>query len=55
MQVTSIVIPTFNGLTMLKECVASIRSHTSVPFEIIVVDNGSQDGTLEYCYRERLK
>ncbi|MDQ0886072.1 GT2 family glycosyltransferase [Paenibacillus sp. V4I9] len=55
MQVTSIVIPTFNGLTLLKECVASIRSHTSVPFEIIVVDNGSQDGTLEYCYRERLK
>ncbi|MCY9668244.1 glycosyltransferase family 2 protein [Paenibacillus alginolyticus] len=51
----SIVIPTFNGLPLLKECVASIRSHTSVPFEIIVVDNGSQDGTLEYCYRERLK
>lgn len=55
MQVTSIVIPTYNGLPLLKECVASIRSHTSVPFEIIVVDNGSQDGTLEYCYRERLK
>jgi GT2 family glycosyltransferase len=55
MQVTSIIIPTFNGLPLLKECVDSIRKNTSVPFEIIVVDNGSQDGTIEYCYRERLK
>ncbi|UKS27644.1 glycosyltransferase family 2 protein [Paenibacillus sp. HWE-109] len=55
MQVTSIIIPTFNGLNLLQECVASIRRHTSVPYEIIVVDNGSQDGTLEYCHRERLK
>ncbi|NQX69332.1 glycosyltransferase family 2 protein [Paenibacillus alba] len=55
MQVTSIVIPTFNGLSLLRDCVASIRKHTSVPYEIIVVDNGSTDGTLEYCYQERLK
>ena len=55
MQLTSIIIPTFNGLALLKACVASIRKHTAVPYEIIVVDNGSQDGTLTYCQHENLK
>lgn len=55
MQVTSIIIPNYNGLSLLKECVTSIRRHTSVPYEIIVVDNGSNDETVKYCHRERLK
>jgi GT2 family glycosyltransferase len=52
---TSIIIPNFNGLKLLRDCVASIRQHTSSPYEIIVVDNGSTDGSVEYCRRERLK
>ncbi|WP_312886179.1 glycosyltransferase family 2 protein [Paenibacillus plantarum] len=55
LQLTSIIIPTFNGLTLLKACVSSIRQHTSVPYEIIVVDNGSGDGTLTYCRNENIK
>lgn len=55
MQVTSIIIPTYNGLALLKACVASIRKHTLVPYEIIVVDNGSTDGTLAYCRKMGLK
>lgn len=51
---TSIIIPTYNGLHLLAPCVESIRNHTSVPYEIIVVDNGSTDGTAEYCEREQL-
>lgn len=51
---TSIIIPTYNGLHLLSECVDSIRRHTDRPYEIIVVDNGSTDGTKEYCERERL-
>lgn len=54
MRLTSIIIPTRNGLELLAACVESIRVHTSSPYEIIVVDNGSADGTLEYCMRERL-
>ncbi|TXK84652.1 glycosyltransferase family 2 protein [Paenibacillus sp. N3.4] len=55
MQVTSIIIPNYNGLALLKECVESIRSHTSLPYEIIVVDNGSEDGSVTYCVKEKLK
>jgi GT2 family glycosyltransferase len=51
---TSIIIPTCNGLELLASCVEAIRTHTSTPYEIIVADNGSADGTLEYCIRERL-
>lgn len=44
MSVTSIIIPTFNGLPLLKACVSSIRKYTFVPYEIIVVDNRSATG-----------
>lgn len=55
MRKTSIIIPTFNGLPLLKDCVASIRRHTEgVPHEVIVVDNGSTDGTVNFCLQERL-
>jgi O-antigen biosynthesis protein len=47
-QGTSIIIPTFNQLHVLKECIESIRTHTDVPYELIVVDNASEDGTVEY-------
>lgn len=45
---TSIVIPTYNQLAYLKQCIDSIFEHTDVPYEIIVIDNGSTDGTAEY-------
>jgi len=52
---SSIVIPTYNGLDLLRRCVSSIRRHTAPPYEIIVVDNASTDGTAEWCMREKLK
>jgi len=44
----SIVILTINRLDVTKECVASIRRHTPEPHEVIFVDNGSTDGTVEW-------
>ena len=45
---TSIIIPTYNQLHFLKKCLKSIEKYTDLPYEIIVVDNGSQDGTAAY-------
>ncbi|GGF60023.1 glycosyl transferase [Paenibacillus albidus] len=51
---TSIVIPTYNGLDLLRSCVESIRACTAESYEIIVVDNGSGDGTDAYCRAEKI-
>lgn len=48
---TSIIIPTYNGKDLLIECLNSIEAHTELPYEIIVVDNGSDDGTKEMLQR----
>jgi GT2 family glycosyltransferase len=44
----SIIIPTLNGLPLTKACLASIETHTIVDHEVIVIDNGSTDGTVEF-------
>ncbi|MFC5648066.1 glycosyltransferase family 2 protein [Paenibacillus solisilvae] len=57
MRRTSIIIPSYNGLALLQQAVDSIRMHTlehETPYELIVVDNGSTDGTCEWCIRERV-
>lgn len=41
----SIVIPTWNGLALLRPCLESVRAQTWQDFEIIVSDDGSTDGT----------
>ena len=47
-QLTSILMLTNNQLDYTKLCLASIRSRTDEPYEVIIVDNGSTDGTVEY-------
>ena len=44
----SIIILTWNQLALTKECLASIERHTPEAHEIILVDNGSTDGTLPW-------
>ena len=47
---TSIIIPTYNGLHLLRTCVEHIRAYTDVPYEIIVVDNGSRMEPVNIVY-----
>lgn len=42
----SVVIPNYNGERYLKECLISLKAQTFTDFEIILVDNASQDGSL---------
>ncbi len=43
----SIIIPTYNRLPMLKEAVDSVLAQNFEDFELIVVDDGSNDGTAD--------
>ena len=51
----SVVIPTWNNLTYLKLCVASLRRHSAYPHELLVHVNDGQDGTLAYVQAEGLR
>ena len=44
----SIIIPTYNGIRHMKPCLDSILSQDYPDFELIVVDNASMDGTVEF-------
>jgi glycosyltransferase involved in cell wall biosynthesis len=44
----SVIVPTHNGLKYLPETIDSILNQTFQDFELIIVDNGSTDGTDEW-------
>jgi glycosyltransferase involved in cell wall biosynthesis len=44
----SVVVPTYNRLNFLTKAIESIRDQTYDGYEIIVVDDGSTDGTPDY-------
>ncbi len=44
----SIIIPNWNGKGHLDNCISSLLSQTYKNYEIILVDNGSSDGSVEY-------
>ena len=52
MDAVSVVIPNWNGLRWLPGCLTALAAQELAPAEVIVVDNGSQDGSLEYLKRE---
>lgn len=44
----SVIIPNWNGSKLLEDCLKSLRKQTFKDFEVILVDNGSIDNSLEY-------
>jgi GT2 family glycosyltransferase len=44
----SFIIPTYNRLEALKLCLARLEAQSCKDFEVIVVDDGSTDGTAEW-------
>jgi GT2 family glycosyltransferase len=44
----SVVIPNLNGRALLGDCLASLERQEFKDFEVVLVDNGSTDGSVEY-------
>ena len=52
--VVSLVIGSYNRKPLLKKAIQSVRSNNiRVPYEIIVVDGGSTDGSLEWLIQQK--
>jgi GT2 family glycosyltransferase len=57
MSTVSIIIPHYNGKEMLSKCLASLMVQTYKDFTIVVIDNGSTDGScnaLEMDFSEKV-
>ena len=48
MELISVIVLNYNGKGFLDGCLSSLASQTYSDFEVIVVDNGSRDGSPEY-------
>ena len=47
----SVIIPIYHAEKYLQQCLDSIRSQTESDFEVLMVDDGSQDSSGEICCR----
>jgi glycosyltransferase involved in cell wall biosynthesis len=45
---TSIIIPCWDQIQFFQQCFAALKEHTRPAWELIVIDNGSTDGTATY-------
>lgn len=45
----SVVVAAWNQLELTRRCVASVRANTDVPYELIVVDNGSDKAAAAFA------
>ena len=45
----SVIVPVYNVKGYLQRCVESLRNQTYGEYEIILVDDGSTDGSSELC------
>lgn len=52
MKKVACVVVTYNRLTLLQGCIDSIRKQTFHDFDIIVVNNGSTDGTKDWLQQQ---
>lgn len=51
-KMVDLVVISYNTLTYLRQCIQSIRENTLYPYRLIVVDNGSRDGSVEYLRQQ---
>lgn len=50
----TIIIPNFNGIRYMEPCLKSLAAQTCRDFEVLVVDNGSEDGSVEWLKEKKV-
>lgn len=48
----TVVIPNYNGIKYIRGCMDSLRDQEGEPFNILIIDNASKDGSLEILQHE---
>lgn len=44
----TVIIPNYNGMAFMEACMEALAGQTCCDFEVLVVDNGSTDGSVEW-------
>lgn len=52
-KLTSIVILSFNQVEFTKNCLESIRKYTTTPYEVIIIDNNSNEETIHFLEEQK--
>lgn len=47
----SVIVPIYNAESFLDECIQNVKSQTYTHWELILVNDGSIDSSLQICYR----
>ena len=53
--VVSVIVPVYNAAAYLKECIESVLAQSLPTFELILIDDGSQDDSLAICQEYQQK
>ncbi len=50
----TVIIPNYNGLAYMEDCMEALKTQSCQDFEVLVVDNGSQDASVEWLKKHQI-
>lgn len=50
----TVIIPNYNGLKFMKPCIEALKQQTCRDFQVLVVDNGSDDGSVPWLKEQQI-
>lgn len=54
MKKVTIIIPNYNGLKFMKPCLQALEMQSEKDFDLLVVDNGSEDGSSQWLKKHQI-
>ena len=50
----TVIIPNYNGLKFMETCMNALNAQSYRHFDVLVVDNGSTDGSVEWLKEKKI-